>query len=108
MFAGLDDPALQTICKFLYCVTFLRGTCDSLCFWIVDKHARKVVHSFIERLMSKKIHVEEDADSLISIDDYFGAMHCHEVSNKGDRREEKDNVVSIHMDFDRIYGIDKS
>ena len=106
MFVGLDDPKMQTICKYLYCFTFLRGTCDSICFWIIDKHAREIVHSFFT--------LTTLSDRAPSLDDYFSAMHCHApeiVAVHEEKSIDQENSVAINLtsvQLDRIYGIEKT
>jgi len=137
MFIGVQYPSLLGIGKYLYCITFLRGTCDSVCFWIVDNHARKMVGTFVGSLLmpssrDQTLSIDEiispPENRYVSIDDYFNTMQFHQVSentNERGRREEStlsniegwglatnqadsaDGGKTGAVHLDRIYGVTK-
>ena len=80
MFYAISNPKYYSVCKYLYCVTFLRGTFDSLSFWLVDTHARNMVVSLYKYYMIRTDSVESQTNDILmqsSIGDYLEAAGFH-------------------------------
>jgi hypothetical protein len=102
------------VCKYLYCITFLRGVGDSMSFWVVDNHARKLVRSFFRSLLStmEEYQMDEEIDILTTVD-LDGMVPIERLH--GTRRHDESIVKSSislsstgnNINLDRVYGIDK-